>query len=124
MTYKMEQGDKEALLAWSHHQEGVVQDSESGGAASGRRTSLELLRTTSGGSRREGTHLPGLPESPHLALALPTSLFPSQARGQCQQELPNRPFEYQPETQQTGGPQGKHSQPTCQWRDEEESSRP
>lgn len=111
--YKMEQGEKESLLPWGHQQEGAALDSVSGG---GDQSALDKPRDSSSLLRRvknvgERSHLPGLPESPHRTL--PASPSPSRPKRQCQQNS-QPPFESRSETQQTGGPGDKGSQPTCQ----------
>lgn len=120
-TYKMEQGEKESLLPWGHSRGRAVQDSASGERASGHPTSLEVLRATSGGSGREQTHLPGLPESPHLALS--DSRARNQARRQGLQELLSRPLSPDVRHHRQEGLEGSTANPPVRWRDGEESCR-
>lgn len=86
--YKMEQGDKEALLPWRHGQEGADQHSASRGGAAGRPTSLEALRTTSRGSRRELIALAFL--SHHISLSRPP--FPEPGLAAMSVGTPKPPF--------------------------------
>lgn len=118
--YKMEQGDKEALLPGCHGQEGTDQHSASRGGAPGRPTSPEALQTTSRGSRREIISLAFL--SHQISLSRP--LLPGARPGgnvsrnsQAAHLSPNVRHSRQE------GLEERTVNPPVRWRDVEEASR-
>lgn len=116
----MEQGDKEALLPWRHRQEGADQDSASRGVATGRPTSLEALRTTSRGSRRELILLAFL--SHHISLS-PTLLPGARPGGNVSRNSQDTLLSPNVRHSRQEGLEETTVNPPVRWRDEEESSR-